>query len=135
MQIILIVKTDISILLKTNITVIKYLTTMNVLVISNQTATRMAVIQARTDSALLAGAKAMMIQHLKEQLCHGVAHFLYRRRDGSLREAWGTTQNSLVRKYTNGRGVSREIYSTTAYFDVEKAAWRSFRWEHLVWVF
>ena len=108
---------------------------MNALVITNGTATRMAVIAARTGSELIAGAKAMMIQQLKEQLRNGVAHFLYIKKNGEIREAWGTTNATLAYKYTNGRGVSREIYSTTAYFDIEKSAWRSFRWEHLVRVF
>ncbi|MBQ7310145.1 MAG: DUF2693 domain-containing protein [Alistipes sp.] len=85
----------------------------NTLVITNQTATRMAVIAART----------------------GVAHFLYIKKNGEVREAWGTTNSALAYKYTNGRGVSRDIYSTTAYFDIEKSAWRSFRWESIVKVF
>ena len=108
---------------------------MNALVITNGTATRTAVIAARTGSELMAGAKAIMIQQLKEQLRNGVAHFLYIKKNGEIREAWGTTNATLAYKYTNGRGVSREIYSTTAYFDIEKSAWRSFRWEHLVQVF
>ena len=40
---------------------------MNTLVITNQTATRMVVIASRTNSELIAGAKAMMIQELKKQ--------------------------------------------------------------------
>lgn len=107
----------------------------NALVITNGTATRMAVIAQRTGSELMAGAKAMMIQQLKEQLRNGVAHFLYIKKNGEIREAWGTTNATLAYKYTNGRGVSREIYSTTAYFDIEKSAWRSFRWESIVKVF
>lgn len=108
---------------------------MNALVITNGTATRMAVIAARTGSELMAGAKAIMIQQLKEQLRNGVAHFLYIKKNGEIREAWGTTNATLAYKYTNGRGVSREIYSTTAYFDIEKSSWRSFRWESIVKVF
>ncbi len=83
----------------------------------------------------MAGAKAMMIQQLKEQLRNGVAHFLYIKKNGEVREAWGTTNATLAYKYTNGRGISHEIYSTTAYFDIEKSAWRSFRWESIVKVF
>ena len=41
---------------------------MNALVITNGTATRMAVIAARTGSELMAGAKAMMIENLKEKM-------------------------------------------------------------------
>jgi hypothetical protein len=108
---------------------------MNTLVITNQTATRMVVIASRTNSELLAGAKAMMIENLKEKLRNGVAHFLYTKKDGTIREAWGTTNAALAHKYTNGNGISREYYKTTAYFDIEKGEWRSFRWESIVKVF
>lgn len=108
---------------------------MNALVITDTTAVRMNVIAQRTQNLLIAGAKAMMIESLKEKLCTGVAHFLYIKKNGEVREAWGTTNATLAYKYTNGRGVSREIYSTTAYFDIEKSAWRSFRWESIVKVF
>ena len=77
----------------------------------------------------------MMIQNLKEKLRNGVAHFLYIKKDGTIREAWGTTNAALAHKYTNGNGVCREIFKTTAYFDVEKSSWRSFRWESIVKVF
>ena len=107
----------------------------NALIITDTTAVRMNVIAQRTQNLLIAGAKAMMIQQLKEQLRTGVAHFIYIKKDGTIREAWGTTNATLAYKYTNGRGVSREIYSTTAYFDIEKSAWRSLRWESIVKVF
>ena len=90
---------------------------MNALVITNQTATRMAVIAARTGSELMAGAKAMI------------------KKNGEVREAFGTTNASVAAKYTNGNGCSREYFKTTAYFDIEKGEWRSFRWESIVKVF
>lgn len=108
---------------------------MNALVISNSTANRMMVILQRTGSDLAAGAKAMMIENLKEKLRNGVAHFIYTKKDGTIREAWGTTNAALAHKYTNGNGISREYYKTTAYFDIEKGEWRSFRWESIVKVF
>ena len=104
----------------------------NTLVFTNQTAIRIAVIAQRTDSALFAGAKAMMIESLKKQMRNGVAHFLYIKKNGTLREAWGTTNPSLAAKYTNGNSCTREYYYTTAYFDIEKSSWRSFRWESII---
>ena len=108
---------------------------MNALIITDTTAVRMNVIAQRTQNLLIAGAKAMMIESLKEKLRNGVAHFLYIKKDGTIREAWGTTNAALAHKYTNGNGVSREIFKTTAYFDIEKSSWRSFRWESIVKVF
>lgn len=108
---------------------------MNALIITDATALRMNVIAERTENLLIAGAKAMMIESLKEKLRNGVAHFIFIKKNGEAREAWGTTSKILVEKYVNGRGCSRELFSTTAYFDVEKGAWRSLRWESIVKVF
>lgn len=108
---------------------------MNALIITDTTAVRMNVIAERTQNLLVAGAKAMMIESLKEKLRNGVAHFIFIKKNGEVREAFGTTNAAVARKYTNGRGCSRELFSTTAYFDIEKGEWRSFRWESIVKVF
>ena len=107
----------------------------NALVITNGTATRMTVIAQRTQNLLVSGAKAMMIEDLKHKLRTGVAHFVFIKKNGEVREAFGTTNASVAAKYTNGNGVSREFFKTTAYFDIEKSSWRSFRWESIVKVF
>ena len=98
----------------------------------SMTATRMAVIGLRTGSGIATGAKAMMIENLKMKMRNGVAHFVYVKKNGDVREAWGTTNCSLVAKHTNGHGEYREHFATTAYFDVERGGWRSFRWENIV---
>ena len=108
---------------------------MNTLIITNTTAVRMNVIAERTQNLLVAGAKAMMIQNLKEKLRNGVAHFIFIKKNGEVREAFGTTNSAVAAKYTNGNGICREHFKTTAYFDIEKGQWRSFRWESIVKVF
>lgn len=107
----------------------------NALVITDTTAVRMNVIAQRTQNLLVAGAKAMMIEDLKFKLRNGVAHFIFRKKNGEYREMFGTTNPSLVKRHINGRGVSRELYATTAVFDCELGEWRSFRWESIVKVF
>ena len=108
---------------------------MNALIITDTTAVRMNVIAQRTQNLLVAGAKAMMIETLKEKLRNGVAHFIFIKKNGEVREAFGTTNAAVAAKYTNGNGISREYFKTTAYFDIEKGEWRSFRWESIVKVF
>ena len=108
---------------------------MNALIITDTTAVRMNVIAQRTQNLLVAGAKAMMIESLKEKLRNGVAHFIFVKKNGEIREALGTTNAAVASKYTNGNGCSREHCKTTAYFDIEKGEWRSFRWESIVKVF
>ena len=107
------------------------------MIISNDSrmVTRVAVIARRTDSELMAGAKAVLVEALKDKMRNGIAHFVFQKKDGSLREAWGTTNRSLAEKYINGNGVTREAFATTAFFDVEVGDWRSFRWENLVMVY
>ena len=107
----------------------------NALVITDTTAVRMNVIAQRTQNLLIAGAKAMMIEDLKHKLRTGVAHFIFQKKNGELREMFATTNPSLVKRHINGKGVSRELYATTAVFDCELGEWRSFRWESIVKVF
>ena len=108
---------------------------MNALVITDTTSVRMNVIAQRTQNLLIAGAKAMMIENLKHKLRTGVAHFIFQKKNGELREMFATTNPSLVKRHINGRGESRELYATTAVFDCELGEWRSFRWASSVKVF
>ena len=108
---------------------------VNAIVINNSTAHRATIIATRTSSVQMGMMKSMLIDTLKVKLANGIAHFIFRKKDGSFREAWGTTQRNLASAKVNGRGVSRETYKTTAYYDVECGEWRSFRWENLIQVF
>ena len=110
-------------------------TMIQALAISSSTVVRATVIAQRTNSEEIGIIKAMMIAQLKEKLANGVAHFIFIKKNGEVREAWGTTNPSLSAKHINGNGVSREVYKTTAYFDIEKGGWRSLRWESIVKVF
>ncbi|MBR5574642.1 MAG: DUF2693 domain-containing protein [Paludibacteraceae bacterium] len=104
------------------------------MVINNATAARMQVIAHRIGNITIAAAKAVQIELLKTKMANGIAHFAFMKKDGTIREAFGTTQTNIASAKTNGNGISRECYNTTAYFDIEKGEWRSFRWENLVWV-
>ena len=104
-------------------------------VVNGMTAHRANVIMARTGSAAIGVVKAQMIDLLKEKLRNGVAHFIFQKRNGEYREIFATTNPSLVKRHINGRGVSRELFATTAVFDCELGEWRSFRWESIVKVF
>ncbi len=107
---------------------------MSTMVINNATASRMRVIAHRTDDITIAAAKAIQIELLKTKMASGVAHFAFMKKDGSIREAFGTIQSNIAAAKTNGNGISRECFNTTAFFDIEKGEWRSFRWENLLWV-
>ena len=102
-------------------------TGINSMTVNNMTATRMATILDRTQDAIMAVGKAMMIENLKTKMTNGIAHFAFAKKDGSIQE-------NIAAAKTNGNGVSREYYKTTPFFDIEKGEWRSFRWESLLWV-
>lgn len=106
-----------------------------VLITNNLTMTRMSVIMDRTGSPIMAGAKAVMIENAKRQMKTGVCHFVYEKKNGELREAYGSLNRPLVEAHTTGTGISRECFATSAYFDIEKGAWRSFRWENIIAVY
>lgn len=110
-------------------------TTISAVVLKDMTVTRANVIAQRTGSLEMGIAKALLIEQLKEKMKTSVQHFIFQKRDGSLREMFATTCKPLIERHLTHTGVSRECYATTAVFDVEKGAWRSFRWESLIKVF
>ena len=106
-----------------------------VVAMNGMTAHRANVIARRTGSEAMGIIKAQMIDLLKAKLQSGVAHFLYMKKDGSLREAWGTCAGNLMKATQNGRGLSGDQVNTVKYFDVEAGGYRSLRFENLVQVF
>jgi hypothetical protein len=110
-------------------------TIISTIAVNDMTVTRANVIAKRTGSLEMGIAKAMLIDQLKQKMANGVAHFIFQKKNGELREMFATTCKPLIEKHINGRGVSRELYCTTCAFDVEKGAFRSFRWESIIKVF
>ena len=102
---------------------------------NGMTAHRANLIARRTGSAAMGVVKAQMIDLLKAKLQSGVAHFLYMKKDGSFREAWGTTASNLMKATQNGRGLSGDEVNTVKYWDTMSGGYRSLRYENLVQVF
>lgn len=102
-------------------------TTNNALV-----ARHIAVVSVKKGSALMGVAKSMLIEEAKRQMRAGTCHFLYVKKDGSVREAFGTLNPTLCDKHINGRGISPENWGCSCYFDCEKGAFRSFRWQNII---
>ena len=106
-----------------------------IVAVNEMTAHRANVIASRTDSEAMGVIKAQMIDLLKVKLQSGVAHFLYMKKDGTLREAWGTCASNLMKATQNGRGLSGDQVNTVKYYDVMVGGYRSLRFENLVQVF
>ena len=106
-----------------------------VAVVNEINAIRAEIIANRTSSVVNGITKAAMIAIAKGKMRGGVCHFVYVKKNGELREAFGTLTPALVEATTTGYGESRERYFTSAYYDCEKGGWRSFRWETIVKVY
>lgn len=72
---------------------------LNAITVSKQNATRFAIISNRIGDTTMAMGKAMLINNLKQQLCTGVAHFIFMKKNGELREIFATTNKALVQKH------------------------------------
>jgi len=103
-------------------------TTVNSLALLNR-ATNMVLAGYDLNQSLQTSA---LIETLQFRLMNGTAHFLYRKKDGSIRKAWGTLVEKVVVNNTNGYGEPKRYYNCQAYFDIEAQSWRSFRYENLI---
>ena len=103
-------------------------------VINGNTIRRANVIATRVGNDAIGVIKAQMIDLLKSKLQNGIAHFIFQKKDGSIREAWGTTSYNLIKANVNGRGIARDYVNCVCYWDVEKGGFRSFRFENLIQV-
>ena len=100
---------------------------------SNPLFTRhIAAVSVKKNSAYVGIAKSLLIEEAKRQMRSGTCHFLYVKKDGSVREAFGTLNSVLCGKHINGRGQSPETWGCSCYFDVEKGQFRSFRWANII---
>jgi len=75
---------------------------------------------------------SLSIEALQLKLMNGTSHFLYLKKDGTIREAFGTLLEKVVVRNTNGLGYPRKYDGLLAYFDIEEGEWRSFRYENLI---
>ena len=97
--------------------------------INNNTTRRANVIARRTNSDEMGIIKSQLIDLLKAKLQNGIVHFLFFKKDGSIREAWGTTAHNLMKVNILGTGVCRDYVNCICYWDVEKGGFRSLRFE------
>lgn len=107
------------------------------ILLNHNTAVRAKVIAVRTSSRMVDGiSKALLIEQLKRKLRSGqIVKFAYLKSNGDIRVAYGTTNVDFVKDKVCGWGECRENYATSAYYDLEKGGWRSFRWENLIAVY
>lgn len=89
-------------------------------------------ISAIMGSPLMGMSKALLIEEAKRQMRNGVCHFIYQKKDGSIREAHGTLAKSVLNATLKGTGESPETWGCCYYHDILKGSARSFRWQNLI---
>lgn len=113
-------------------------TLSHVAVMNNNTANtlrRANVIANRTNSIELGIVKSTMIDELKNKLHNGYAKFEFVKKDGSIRVAEGCLTPKLMEQKINGTGINRDGVNTVVFWDLEKGAFRSLRFETLIRVY
>jgi hypothetical protein len=96
------------------------------------TAVRAAAISQITGNDTIGISKALLIEEAKRQMLNGICHFIFRRKDGSLTERYGTLIPSLCSKHVKGTGTSPEQRGCMIFWDCSIGAFRSCRWENIV---
>ena len=93
------------------------------------------IYQSGTGSWSEALQRAWSMHYIRWYMQHGVLQFSYRKRNGELRQARGTLCNKIIpiSKHSTGKrqalidaGLEQPNYSSIAYYDLDKEAWRAF---------
>jgi hypothetical protein len=88
-------------------------------------------IRSRTADRNLAMSQVCRFEDLYGLLKEGIAHFWFRKTDGSLRSAYGTLERSIIERHgglpEGEERTARPFNGAVSYYDLEKDAWRSFR--------
>ena len=61
---------------------------------------------------------------LEKSMKIGIVKFYFQKVDGTIREAWGTTNPNIIPKTDSNRTYTNTV---KVYYDTEKQAWRSFK--------
>ena len=99
---------------------------------NKMTALRASAISQIIGNDAIAASKAILIEEVKHQMMNGICHFMYKKKDGSIAERFGTLNPALCSQHVKGTGRSPEKSGCTCYWDVEKSGFRVFLWENLL---
>jgi hypothetical protein len=69
----------------------------------------------------------MTIEELKKEMQNGVVEFQFIKKDGSIRNAKGTTNMGIIPEENHPTGTDKPLSDNVVrFYDVEKSEWRSF---------
>ena len=78
----------------------------------------------------------ILLDELKKRMADEVTHFSFRKKDGTIRQAYGTRTSEVIVRHEGALlppEDKRQTHSTGVfpYYDIERQAWRSFKLELL----
>lgn len=80
----------------------------------------------------------ILIEELKKRVRDDVVHFSFKKKDGTVRQAYGTRLTEIIVRHEGtvlpGDKTKRQgaVGSTFPYYDIERGAWRCFKTESLM---
>ena len=74
----------------------------------------------------------VLLEELKKRMKEDVVHFTFTKKDGTLRQAYGTRANDVLIQRNSVPGGQGPNRGTFPYFDIERQAWRCFKVESLM---
>lgn len=83
---------------------------------------------------IIGGNAVALNDSLRTKLTEGIAHFAFQKKDGSIREAFGTVQAERI-AIPSGEGPKTNQETTGVYFDLGSNAWRSYTIANLIAVY
>lgn len=79
----------------------------------------------------------VLIDELKKRMKDEVTHFIFKKKDGTVRQAYGTRVSEVIVRYEGAllppqNQRQQRTGGTFPYFDIERQAWRCFKVETLM---
>ena len=80
----------------------------------------------------------VLIDELKKRMKDEVTHFTFKKKDGTVRQAYGTRVSEVIVRYEGAllppqnQRQQQRTGGTFSYFDIERQAWRCFKVETLM---
>lgn len=92
------------------------------------------IVSVSKDAVEVAGATTGALNILlRERMLAGIVHFSFQKKDGSIREAFGTLHKDRI-TITSGEAATPNPLVGT-YFDLEANAWRSYTIANLIAIY
>ena len=106
-----------------------------IVAVTNKDLYRAAVISQRVQNDFVTGLQVAKLNELKARMREGVVKFVYLKKSGEVRIAYGTMMPALVGDHINGRGICGDARKVCTYFDVECGQFRCFQMQALIKIF